>query len=176
MQQLALTLATVQLEKAEVGGLVLPPPPKSLLDQIEAATADSTPSASTGHKEVSKALDELGITHEMEVSPFKGETGSRVNFNAGGMLNIDIVIEGDMNKKLTGKEGDEKLRVVMDFNGPTHYVRCEGKNVESGRTKFKRRLVEGLGFTVKSIYWDDWRACKDVGEQKAYLKGVGVGG
>jgi len=65
------------------------------------------------------------------------------------MLNIDIMI--------STKNETENKKVAIEFNGPSHYLRCNGGDVENGRTKFKRRLLEGLGFTVVSIHWDEWR-------------------
>jgi len=75
------------------------------------------------------------------------------------MLNIDIEIYNKDNNK----------KVVIEFNGPNHYIKCEGVDVESGRTKFKRRLMEGLGFTVLSIHWDDWRGARENDRMQAFL-------
>ena len=122
--------------------------PESLLDQIEAAAVD-TVTVSQDHQLVSDTLTKLNIDHKLEVSPFEN---SIVNFNTSTMLNIDIVISSKVENK----------NIAIEFNGPSHYVRCDGQDVESGRTKFKRRLLEGLGFTVVSIHWDDWRRAINV--------------
>ena len=146
LQQLALFYASAQIEGLNLN---LEPPPESLLGLIEAAAAKSDVTDSRSHKEVSSTLKELNIDHKMEVSPFES---SNVTFNTSTMLNIDIVISSKVENK----------NIAIEFNGPSHYVRCDGQDVESGRTKFKRRLLEGLGFTVVSIYWDDWRRAINV--------------
>jgi len=82
----------------------------------------------------------------MEVSPFEG---SIVNFNTSTMLNIDIVIS------------NENKKVAIEINGPSHYIQFDGRDFENGTTKFKRRLLEKLNFTVVSIHWDDWRKASE---------------
>ena len=77
------------------------------------------------------------------------------------MLNIDIVITSKKN---------ENEKAAIEFNGPSHYVRRNGENVESGRTKFKQRLLEGLGFTVLSINWGDWRRARETKTQEDFLR------
>jgi hypothetical protein len=94
----------------------------------------------------------------MEVSPFEG---SNVTFNTSTMLNVDIVISKNENKK-----------VAIEFNGPSHYIQFDGRDFESGTTKFKRRLLEKLNFTVMSIHWDDWRRAREAGTQKEFLRNL----
>jgi len=62
------------------------------------------------------------------------------------MLNIDIVFP---------PRNDNK-NIAIELNGPSHYVRCNGLDFESGRSKFKQWLLQTLNFTVVSIHWDDW--------------------
>jgi len=47
------------------------------------------------------------------------------------MLNIDIVISKYENKK-----------VAIEFNGPSHYVQCNGQDFENGTTKFKQNKFQ----------------------------------
>ena len=153
LQQLALFYAAAQIEGLNLN---LEPPPESLLGLIEAAAAKSDVTDSRSHKEVSSTLKELNIDHKMEVSPFEN---SNVTFNTFTMLNIDIVFSTKNKKK-----------IAMEFNGPSHYVQSKGIDVENGQTKFKRRLLGRLGYTVMSIHWDDWRRVSDTGETQAFLK------
>ena len=149
LQDLAKFYAAAQIEGANLN---LEQPPNSLLEQMEAVTTAAEESTEMNNcKEISDTLTELNIDHKMEVSPFEG---SIVNFNTSTMLNIDIVFS-------TKNETEDK-ELAIEYNGITHYVRCDGQDVESGRTKFKRRLLEGLGFTVVSIHWDDWRRAINV--------------
>jgi len=109
---------------------------------------------------VSSTLTELNIDHKMEVSPFES---SNVNFNTSTMLNIDIMIFTK----------NENKKVAIEFNGPSHYLRCDGQDFENGTTKFKLRLLEKLNFTVVSIHWDDWRkARKDSNTEKDFLRKI----
>ena len=94
----------------------------------------------------SDTLTELKINHKMEVNPF--EEGD-VNFSSGNLLNVDIVYTTKKQKQKQKQKGIK--RVAMEFYGPREYVRCEGVDVENGLMKFKRRLLEGLGFTVSFI-------------------------
>tara|TARA_B110000971_G_C19660483_1_gene342102 strand:+ start:112 stop:408 length:297 start_codon:yes stop_codon:yes gene_type:complete len=95
----------------------------------------------------------------MEVSPFEK---CDVNFDTSTILNVDFVISI---KK-------ENKKVVLEFNGPSHYLRCNGLDVESGTTKFKLRLLGKLNFTVMSIHWDDWRKARESGAQAGFLKNI----
>jgi len=63
--QLALFYAAAQIEGE---GLDLERPPKSLLDQMEAAGAEADVRVSKGQQLVSDILTELEIDHKMEVS------------------------------------------------------------------------------------------------------------
>jgi len=74
------------------------------------------------------------------------------------MLNIDIVISKNDNKN-----------IAIEFNGPFHYLQSNGPEVENGTTKFKRRLLEKLNFTVVSIHWDDWRRAINTNSEKDFL-------
>jgi len=94
----------------------------------------------------------------MEVSPFES---SNVTFNTSTMLNIDIVISKNDNKN-----------IAIEFNGPFHYLQSNGPDVENGTTKFKRRLLEKLNFTVVSIHWDEWRREREAGTKKDYLQNL----
>ena len=150
--QLALFYAAAQIEGPK---LDLEPLPESLLSQIEAAAAQLEDIVSLNHKEVSDTLKELEIYHEIEVSPFES---SNVTFNTSTMLNIDIVISKNLNKN-----------IAIEFNGPSHYIRFNGRDVENGTTKFKRRLLEKLNFTVVSIHWDDWRKAREANTRQVFL-------
>ena len=162
LQQLGMFYAAAQIGHDEVE-LELEIPPRSLLDQIEAAAIAQDVTVSAAQQRVSKCLTEMGIDHEMEVSPFRGHGGGegegKINFDTGDMLNIDFVL----------KEGDRK--VALEFNGPFHYVRCRGGGkVDNGQTKFKRRLLEaGLGFSVVSIRWNDWMKASRGGDGEEHL-------
>jgi len=113
---------------------------------------------SQSHQEISDTLNELNIDHKMEVSPFES---SKITFDTSTMLNIDIVISKDENKN-----------IAIEFNGPSHYIQCDGRDFESGQTKFKRRLLEKLNFTVVSIHWDDWRRAINTKTQKEFLRNM----
>ena len=104
---------------------------------------------------VSDTLNELNIDHKLEVSPFES---NNLTFNTSTMLNIDIVISKNENKN-----------IAIEFNGPSHYIQFDGRDFENGRTKFKRRLLEKLNFTVVSIHWDDWRKANNINTQKEFL-------
>jgi len=151
LRQLALFYAAAQIEEPTLN---LEPLPESLLGQIEAAAAKSNVTDSRSHKEVSSTLKELNIDHKMEVSPFES---SNVTFNTSTMLNIDIVIS------------NENKKVAIEFNGSSHYIQFDGRDFENGTTKFKRRLLEKLNFTVVSIHWDDWRRAREANTQKDFL-------
>ena len=154
LQQLALFYASAQAQAQA--------PPKSLLDQFEAATEEEElvdANVAQDQQLVSRILTQLNIEHSTEVSPFeKGNLAIR----APTILNIDFVISNDVEDK----------KVAVEFNGPNHYMRSEGINVEGGRTKFKRRLLEGLGYTVVSINWNEWRKAKDTGTEEDYLRNL----
>ena len=152
--QLALFYAAAQIEGE---GLVLERLPEVLLGQLEAAAANSDVIVSREQKFISSTLTKLSIGHEMEVSPFES---SNVSFNTSTMLNIDFVISS---------ENENNKKVAIEFNGPSHYVRCNGLDVEDGTTKFKRRLLEKLNFTVVSIHWDDWRKASDANTHLEFL-------
>jgi len=151
VRQLALFYAAAQIEEPN---LKLERPPESLLCQIEAAAAKSNVTVSKDQEYVSSTLTELNIDHKMEVSPFESNS---ITFDTSAMLNIDIVIS------------NENKKVAIEFNGPSHYLQCKGPDVESGTTKFKRRLLEKLNFTVVSIHWDDWRRAINTNTHKDFL-------
>jgi len=154
LQDLAKFYAAAQIEGANLN---LEQPPNSLLEQMEAVTTAAEESTEMNNcKEISDTLTELNIDHKMEVSPF--EFGD-INFNTS-TLNVNIVISA---------RTKENKRVAIEFNGPRHYVQCNGGDVENGKTKFKRRLMEGLGFTVVSIHWDDWRKAREAKTQQVFL-------
>ncbi len=156
LSQLALFYAAAQIEEPNLN---LEPPPESLLGQIEAASAKSDVIVSREQQYVSSTLKELNIDHKMEVSPFESNT---ITFNTSTMLNIDIVIFTK----------NENKNIAIEFNGPSHYIQFDGRDFESGRTKFKRRLLEKLNFTVMSIHWDDWRRAREAGTKKDYLQNL----
>ena len=155
LRQLALFYAAAQIEEPNLN---LEPPPESLLSLIEASVTKSDVTVSRQHQEVSDTLTELNIDHKMEVSPFES---SNVTFNTSTMLNIDIVISKNDNKN-----------IAIEFNGPFHYLQSNGRDVENGTTKFKRRLLEKLNFTVVSIHWDEWRREREAGTKKDYLQNL----
>jgi len=140
LKQLALFYAAAQIEEPNLN---LERPPKSLLSQIEAATGKSLVTVSPSQQEVSDTLTELNIDHKMEVSPFES---SSVNFSTSTLLNIDIVI--------STKNETENKKVAIEYNGPSRCVQCNGREVESVQTKFKRRLLEKLDFTVEYIHYE----------------------
>tara|TARA_B110000305_G_C19248351_1_gene543447 strand:+ start:205 stop:714 length:510 start_codon:yes stop_codon:yes gene_type:complete len=155
LQQLALFYAAAQLDGASLD-LDLATPPQSLLDQIEEQTGEIDV-RSRAQLAISKCLNEIGVDHKLEVSPFDD---GKVNFKTNTMLNVDILIENV-----------DYQKVALEFNGPSHYVVSEsGQDEESGQTKFKRRLLEGLGFTVVAVHWEDWRKATDAKTEVDFLK------
>ena len=66
----------------------------------------------------------------------------------------------------------DKRKIAIEFNGPSHYVKCKGRDVENGQTRFKRRLLERLGFYVVSIHWDEWRREREGGTMQEYLRNL----
>ena len=165
LQQLALFYAAVQIEGG--ANLDLEPTPESLLVQIEAvisnSKSDDVTEARLHQEEISKTLSELGLyDQEMEASPFENsKVNVNLNVNSGiaGMLNIDILIH-NKNKK-----------VALEFIGPGDCVKFNGREVENGRKKLKRKLLGKLGFSVVGIYWDEWRRARGGGTQKELLRG-----
>jgi len=153
LRQLALFYASAQIEEPNLN---LEPPPESLLGQIEAAAAKQGVTDSREQNLVSSTLKELNIDHKMEVSPFES---SNVTFNTSTMLNIDIVISTKVENK----------NIAIEFNGPIHYIQFDGRDFESGTTKFKRRLLENLNFTVVSIHWDVWRKAREANTHKEFV-------
>ena len=141
--QLALFYAAAQIEGPNLN---LEPLPESLQSQIEAAVLQSSTARSPrrNSKQFSSTLTELEIDHESEVTPFESSP----------ILKIEIVIS----------------KIAIEFNGPSHYVRCVGLDVESGTTKFKRRLLGKLGFTVVSVRKDEWRKAREANTQQEFLR------
>ena len=132
---------------------------ESLLSLIEASVTKSDVTVSRQHQEVSDTLTELNIDHKMEVSPFEG---SNVTFDTSTMLNVDIVISTK----------NENKNIAIEFNGPSHYVRCNGLDFENGTTKFKQRLLKKLNFTVMNIHWVDWRKAIEANTKKDFLRNL----
>tara|TARA_B110000971_G_C19894364_1_gene446921 strand:+ start:471 stop:779 length:309 start_codon:yes stop_codon:yes gene_type:complete len=86
-------------------------------------------------------LTELGVKWEMESCPFEKHYGN--------MLSIDL--------KFERKNGQ---MVALEFNGPSHYVKEVGTDIEeeNGRTKFKRRILTKMGYELVMINWREWKS------------------
>ena len=78
------------------------------------------------HKEVSRSLSAMGVAHGIEVD-IKG-------------LIVDIAVE--------------PLRLVLEVDGPSHFLR--GTQRLNGSSRFKRRLLVKQGWTVRSVPYFKW--------------------
>lgn len=128
------------------------PPPNKLLHSVKSMSAPLT--ESQAQQEMSQLLDELGVTHETEASPFPDHTF------VPGLLSIDA--------------GCITQRIAIEFDGPSHFLRdirtgnsLEG--IENGPTKAKRRFLERLGWKVVNISFYEWRRAKTREDRKELL-------
>ena len=105
-------------------------PPRSAAAHRCCRPASSSRSASATQREVSATLRSLGWAHEEEC-------------DIGGLL-VDMA--------------DVAGRVVVEFDGPTHYITdlATGEEREDGPTVWKTRLLERLGYRVVRIGHVEW--------------------
>ena len=68
---------------------------------------------------------------------------------------------------------DTKNRLAIEFDGPYHYIRKNGKehinNRDDGRTAFKTRLLNLKGWRIIRICYLEWGGLRDEEERFAYL-------
>ena len=116
------------------------PPPLELLKVPLSFGLENEDSAA--QNELSELLDELGLAHELEASPFHNH-----DF-VPGLLAIDAAWKGSN-------------RIAIEFDGPSHFLRDLRTgdilvDKENGPTKAKRRFLERLGWTVLNINFQEW--------------------
>ena len=106
---------------------------------------------SRAQKSVSQVLRECGFAHEMEV---------------------DLDGTG-----LTADAADVDARVAVEYDGPQHYL---ADRTQTGRTRFKHRLVRALGWRLVVVSHYGWEQASD---KRAYVEdllarpsGVGAAG
>jgi hypothetical protein len=73
----------------------------------------------------------------------------------------------------------EKL-VVIEVDGPSHYC-ANHKSRELGATRFKRRLLQGMGHTCVTVPYFEWDGLKQAKVEYLHSKlpgsvGAGLGG
>ena len=90
---------------------------------------------------VSSALGALGVVHESEY--------------AIDCLVVDIALPAE--------------RVAVEVQGPTHYF-VNDKRREVGHTRFKHRLLRGLGWRVVSVPYLEWNGLRSKLAHAQYLK------
>ena len=88
--------------------------------------------SSRAQLELSSALRAAGWEHELEV-PLEG-----------GLLVVDLACA--------------RARVVVEFDGATHYVvdASTGEESYDGSTRWKTRVLEVLGWRVFRVGWREW--------------------
>lgn len=80
------------------------------------------------HLEVSKGLTLMGMTHRNE-------------FVVEGLV-VDIALE--------------KEKIIVEVDGPQHFIRNVDRLLLDGKTRFKHRLLRLLGWRVISIAVSEW--------------------
>jgi len=118
---------------------------------IEAAP--SHPTISQGQREVAASLSRLGHTPRTEVSVLRG------------LHSVDVLCEG----------GPLPLgvRVAVEYDGPTHFVRGGGGGgapLPTGETRLRDALLRGGGFVVLAVPYHEWDALRGEGERDDYLR------
>ncbi|KAH8053983.1 ryanodine-sensitive calcium-release channel [Aureococcus anophagefferens] len=106
---------------------------------------------SRAQESVSQVLRECGFAHEMEV---------------------DLDGTG-----LTADAADVDARVAVEYDGPQHYL---ADRTQTGRTRFKHRLVRALGWRLVVVSHYGWEQASDkrayVEDRLARPSGVGAAG
>jgi hypothetical protein len=90
---------------------------------------------------ISEMLTEIGFEHEREVAPARAQPDSRrmQRHNYGSTWGIDFA--------------NVEKKIAIEYDGTDHFLTVLSTNTlrENGRTKAKRRLLEGLGWKVVNI-------------------------
>jgi hypothetical protein len=116
---------------ASVYGIELASPLPDLRRQLDSVPFPNM--SSDFEQEVSKALFDIGFSHQQGFSPFQ---------STQGLLAIDMACPDRM--------------IAIEYDGPRHYVSMPGDSenlIESGPTKSKRRLLQQLGWMVINLNW-----------------------
>ena len=110
---------------------------------------------SQSQRGMSQHLKEMGVSHEMEASPFP------THEFVPGFLAIDAACK--------------ERRLAIEFDGPSHFLSnvSSGKllkgRVEDGPTKAKRRFLERLGWKVVNVRHWEWALATSNDEKKKLL-------
>jgi len=64
------------------------------------------------------------------------------------------------------EEGRGERVWAVEFDGPQHFLAC---GAATGNTLIKRRHLEMLGYTIVSIPYQEWYACRGTAEWTEYL-------
>jgi hypothetical protein len=160
--------------------------PAALHTEVDRAVQEMTASVTSSalHMDVSRTLEGLGVGHANEKL-------------VGGLL-VDIVLvvpELDAPAAIPAHSCDSDARdgcdsdshtgsmeklVVIEVDGPSHYC-ANHKSRELGATKFKRRLLQGMGHTCVTVPYFEWVGSKQVKVEYLHSKlpgsvEAGVGG
>ena len=65
--------------------------------------------------------------------------------------------------------------MVVEVDGPTHFVQGHDEYLPSGSTVLKRRQLEAMGYRVVSVPFWEWARLQRSDEQMAYLQQKGLG-
>ena len=163
--QVHLALLTLSLEKTDI--LLRIRLSDSLREDCSTAhraSISSSTQSSRLHMSVSQTLTEMSISHENE-------------FVAAGVLSVDIFIKGDVVVLQQEDNGKNHNGVVIEVDGPVHYLRCGIGNETGGKrtTKvkgeylLKDRLLEKQGYKVLHVPYYDWDKLKNDEERMEYL-------
>ena len=104
------------------------------------------------HDDVSHILFELGVEHENEA--------------VVSGLSVDILIHGSACS--VDETCEETRDVVIEVDGPSHYLRGDGG--VSGSTRFKHRMLEKYGVKVLHVPYLEWGELHTLAAKKQYMK------
>jgi very-short-patch-repair endonuclease len=109
------------------------------------------------------------------VSAFQQDV-ARALTAAGAKVEEEVVLSNS-GISVDMRVGGADSRVVVEVDGPTHFVRTrygetEGKDAAgtlrtNGSTRLKHRLLSGLGWTVLHVPYYEWNALKNSSQLKA---------
>ena len=68
----------------------------------------------------------------------------------------------------------QKRRVVVEVDGPSHFVQGPGGFAASGATLLKRRQLQCFGYDVVSVPFWEWYGMAKA-KRRRYLRGLGLG-
>jgi|GEM_PF-6718963 len=106
---------------------------------------DEQPLPSRFHREVARTLENLGIAFKNE-APICG-------------FFVDIVLN--------------EHKIAIEADGPTHFARDErGKSFPTGKTLFKKNLIQSAGYRVISIPYWEWSKQRNNQQRCKYLTGL----